>query len=80
MPVSTTAPVKSATKAERGVAASSLGRSELHHTALVDDGHAIAELRRLREVVGNEQGGGVACAQHAAELARRRGARAGVER
>ena len=56
------------------------GRSELHHTALVDDGHAVAQLRRLREVMGNKQGGGLACAQHAAELARRRGARAGVER
>ena len=47
---------------------------------MIDDPDAVAELGRLREVVRDEQRGGLALAQHGGELARRAGTGAGVER
>ena len=53
---------------------------ELDHAPAIDDSHAVAELRGLGEVMGHEQRGRLALAQHAAELAGRRGPRARVQR
>ena len=79
-PASTLAPAKSATKADAGAAASSLGGAALQQPPAVDDRHLVAELRRVGEVVGDQQGRDGRLAQRGAELARRRGARARVER
>ena len=57
MPVSTDAPVKSATNADPGRAASCAALPLLHHAAAVDDADAMAQRRRLGEVVGDEQRG-----------------------
>ena len=80
VPVSTTAPVKSATNAEAGLAASSAGGPLLHHPAAVDHRHAVAEQGGLGEVVRHEQRGHARLAQQLAELAARVRARSRVER
>ena len=77
---STTAPVKSATNADAGEAASSAGGALLDHAAAVDDADAVAEQRRLGEVVGHEQRRHAGLGQHGGELAAAGGAGAGVER
>ena len=81
-PVSTDAPVKSATNAEAG-ARGELGRACPRWTTRprVDDADAVAEQRRLGEVVGDEQRrhAGLARARAASSRAAR-GARARVER
>ncbi len=55
VPVSTTAPVRSATNADAGAAASSVAEPGLHHRPAVEHGHAVGQQGGLAEVVGDHQ-------------------------
>ena len=72
--------MKSATNADAGSAASRAAVAALDDPAAVDHRDLVAEQRRLREVVRDEQRGHARVAQHARQLAPRRRARARVER
>ena len=81
LPVSTTAPVKSATKADPRRGGQLAGAALLHHPAGVDHPHAVAELGGLGEVVGDQQRRHARRrASTAASSRAARGARARVER
>ena len=80
MPVRTTAPVKSATKAERGAAASSLGvPSCTTRPSSIIPTRSPSCAASAKSWVTSSVGASLV-AEHGAELARRGGARAGVER
>ena len=78
--MSTTAPVKSATKADAGDGRELGRRALLDDAAAVDHADAVAEQRRLGEVVRDEQGRHAGLGEDGGERAPARGARARVER
>ena len=80
VPVSTTAPVKSATNGDAGRRRELAGGADLHDAAPVHHAHAVAEQRGLLEVVRDQQRGHRGLVQDARQLATGGGAGAGIER
>ncbi len=80
LPASTTAPVKSATNADAGAAASSEGVPSCSDAPLAQHRDPVAERGGLAEVVRHEQGGDAGLAHQLAELPARAGAGGGVQR